>query len=207
MEKMYFKRIISLQTCFACQILPFCMSAWQVPCTGLSPLSVLDTSVFQVNPTSVFFLLPVFCIYPIVFEISLCPNLTCVRVYFLKPHATAEPHGTKSTLGRHVPQQNLPLLLLTVSFRCSRYTKHRSACCLLQRTLHIVTPVAKPQPHLTPLCFLAMLCTSLLEDRDCFRSWPSAATVTVMATLYDTCFPHDIVLKGCEPRQNVSLHE
>ena len=136
MEKIRFKTIISQQTCFACQILPFCVSAWHVPCTGLSPLSIVDTSVFQMKPISVFFLLPVFHINPIVFEIPLCPNLTSPTVYVLKPYTIVELHGTKSTLGGHVPQQNLPLLLLLVPFRFSRYTKHQAACCLLQRTLH-----------------------------------------------------------------------
>lgn len=132
MEKMYFNTIISLQTRFARQILPFCMSAWRVPCTHLSPLSIVDISVFQIKPISVFFLLPVFHVNLIVFEISLCPNLTSATVYVLKPHTVAEPHGTKSPLGGHVPQQNLPLLLLTVSFRFSRYTKHQVACCFFR---------------------------------------------------------------------------
>lgn len=204
---MYFKTIISQQTCFTCQILPFCMSAWQVPCTGLSPLSIMDPSVFQMKPIYVFFLLPVFHINPRVFEISLCPNFISTAVYVLKPHSIVEPRGTRCTLGGHRPQQNLPFLLPTVSFRFFRYKKHQVACCLLQRTLCIVTPVAKPQAHLTPLCFLAMLHISSFEDRDCFRRWPSAANVTVMATLYNACFPHDVALKGCEPRQNLSLHE
>jgi len=113
MEKIYFKTMISQQTCFTCQILPFCIKAWQVPSTSLSSLSVVDTSVFQRKPISVCFLLPVFRISPTVFEISLCPNLTSASADVLKPHNIVEPHHTKSTIGGHMPQQNFPLLLLT----------------------------------------------------------------------------------------------
>lgn len=197
-ENIYFKPIISQHNVSFARYLP---SAW-VPVIFIHSgyLSFSDGACFC------FLFITTFSYkYSRFWNLFFPPNHTSVTVYVLKPHTLAKRHGTKSILGGVSASAKPPSSFAYSLFQI--FHVHKIPGSLLsasEDSSHTYLMWKwKATAFLTPLCFLVMVRASLSEDGDYFHSSPLAATVTVKTTLYNACFPHDVALKGCDPRQNV----
>lgn len=145
MEKIYFKTIISQQTCFTCQIFPFCTSPWQIPCTDLLAQSSWIPQCFRWS----LFLFSFNAILS--YQSNIFGTLSVSKPHFCHSLCSKVTYYCRTSRYQELPGRAQTFLIF-----CSHFpgTQGHVACCLLRKTPRLVTSVAKPHLISLPSDFL-----------------------------------------------------